>query len=75
MKTGKNLVIVESPNKVKVIKEILGKDFCVMSSVGHVCDLPVKRMGVDIDKDFTPEYVTSTNGIKILQHIHRHCMK
>ena len=60
----KNLVIVESPNKVKTISEILGKDFHVISSIGHVCDLPEKRMGVDIEKGFEPEYVTTVKGKK-----------
>ena len=53
----KSLVIVESPAKAKTISKILGKDFTVKASVGHVKDLPVKEMGIDIEKDFTPHYI------------------
>ena len=52
----KNLVIVESPNKVKTIEKFLGPDFKVMSSVGHIRDLKSKGMSVEIDNDFSPEY-------------------
>jgi DNA topoisomerase-1 len=53
----KALVIVESPAKAKTISKILGKDFTVKASVGHVRDLPVKEMGIDIDKGFAPQYI------------------
>ncbi len=52
----KNLVIVESPAKAKTIEGFLGKDFTVKSSFGHVRDLPKSTIGVNIDKDFDPEY-------------------
>ncbi len=52
----KNLVIVESPTKAKTIGRILGKDFTVLSCMGHVIDLPEKNLGVDIEHDFEPEY-------------------
>ena len=52
----KNLVIVESPGKVKTIQGYLGPDFKVMSSVGHIRDLKKKGMSVDIDDDFSPVY-------------------
>ena len=51
------LVIVESPTKAKTIQKYLGKDYRVMASGGHVCDLPEKSMGIDIENDFTPTYV------------------
>ena len=51
------LVIVESPTKAKTIQKYLGKDYNVMASGGHVCDLPEKSMGIDIENDFTPTYV------------------
>jgi len=55
-KTGKNLVIVESPAKAKTINKYLGDDYIVKASMGHVRDLPSKGMGVDL-KTFIPEYV------------------
>jgi DNA topoisomerase I len=55
-KTGKNLVIVESPAKAKTINKYLGSDYVVKASMGHVRDLPSKGMGVDL-KTFEPEYV------------------
>ena len=53
----KSLVIVESPAKAKTINKFLGTDFVVEASGGHIMDLPKKKMGVDVDKDFRPEYV------------------
>ena len=52
----KNLVIVESPAKAKTIKKYLGKGYDVVASMGHVRDLPEKRLGVDIKKNFAPKY-------------------
>lgn len=54
---GKKLVIVESPAKAKTINKILGKDFIVKSSMGHVRDLPKKSLGVDVKNAFKPSYV------------------
>ncbi|MDD5568409.1 MAG: type I DNA topoisomerase [Candidatus Omnitrophica bacterium] len=62
----KNLVIVESPTKAKTIGRILGDAFSVVSSMGHIVDLPQKKLGVEIDKDFEPEYVTIAGRQKIL---------
>ncbi len=53
-----NLVIVESPAKAKTIAKFLGKNFKVIASVGHVRDLPKSQLGVDIEHDFSPKYVT-----------------
>ena len=55
---AKNLVIVESPAKAKTIKKFLGKDYEVIASYGHVRDLPKSKMGIDIDNDFEPQYIT-----------------
>lgn len=52
----KSLVVVESPAKAKTIEKILGKDYIVDSSVGHIRDLPKKDLGVDVDNNFTPKY-------------------
>jgi DNA topoisomerase I len=53
---SKNLVIVESPAKAKTINKILGNDFIVKASLGHIRDLPQKKLGVDIKNGFQPEY-------------------
>ena len=55
---AKNLVIVESPAKAKTIKKFLGKDYEVIASYGHVRDLPKSKMGIDIENDFEPQYIT-----------------
>jgi DNA topoisomerase-1 len=65
----KGLVIVESPTKVKTIKKYLGKDFDVRASVGHVKDLPRKRLGVDKDNDFAPEYEIIRGKGKIIKEL------
>src|SRR5436190_6725259 len=53
---AKNLVIVESPAKAKTINKYLGKDYLVKASIGHIKDLPSKKLGVDIAHDFEPTY-------------------
>ncbi|PQJ30992.1 DNA topoisomerase I [Nonlabens arenilitoris] len=58
---AKNLVIVESPAKAKTIEKFLGKDYKVASSFGHIADLPAKELGVDVDDDFTPKYIVSSD--------------
>ena len=52
------LVIVESPAKANTISKFLGRGYKILASVGHVRDLPKSRIGVDIDNDFTPKYIT-----------------
>lgn len=54
---SKNLIIVESPAKAKTIQKFIGKDFTVISSKGHVRDLPQKDLGIDVAKSFEPKYV------------------
>ena len=55
--TYENLLIVESPAKAKTIKKYLGSKYEVLSSKGHIRDLPASRIGVDIENGFTPEYI------------------
>ena len=55
---GQNLVIVESPAKAKTISKYLGKNYTVEASMGHVRDLPKSKLGVDIEENFTPKYIT-----------------
>lgn len=54
---AKNLVIVESPTKAKTIKKMLGSNYKVVASIGHIRDLPKSTMGIDIENDFEPKYI------------------
>ena len=54
---AKNLVIVESPAKAKTLEKYLGRDFQVKASVGHLVDLPKSKFGVDIKKNFAPDFM------------------
>ena len=66
---AKYLVVVESPTKVKALKKYLGKDYEVLASKGHVKDLPDRSLGVNVDKEFEPQYVTIPGKEKILKEI------
>ena len=66
---SKNLLIVESPAKAKTIEKILGKDFTVKSSYGHVRDLAKKDMGIDIDNKYTPKYIISKDKSKVVKEL------
>ncbi|HVU51816.1 MAG TPA: type I DNA topoisomerase [Polyangia bacterium] len=66
---GEALVIVESPAKAKTIKKYLGPGYVVKASVGHVKDLPKKKMGIDIEHGFQPEYVVIESKQKVLAEI------
>ncbi len=66
---SKNLVIVESPTKAKTIGKILGDDFRVISSMGHIIDLPAKKLGVDVEDKFKPTYVVIPGRKKILAQL------
>jgi DNA topoisomerase-1 len=66
---SKSLIIVESPAKARTLKKYLGKDYDVRASVGHIRDLPVSKLGVDIRKDFAPQYVTIKGKGKIISDL------
>ena len=67
---AKNLVIVESPAKKKIIQGFLGADYIVESSIGHIRDLPSKGgMAIDIDNGFMPNYVVSEDKKKVVNHL------
>ena len=68
---GKHLVVVESPAKAKTIERILGPDYKVMASKGHLRDLPKKTLGVDIDDGFTPEYVDSVERESVIKDLQK----
>ncbi|QAA81804.1 type I DNA topoisomerase [Aequorivita sp. H23M31] len=66
---AKNLVIVESPAKAKTIEKFLGADFKVSSSFGHIADLPSKELGVDVEGDFAPKYIVSSDKKKLVSEL------
>ncbi|MDO4782100.1 MAG: type I DNA topoisomerase [Capnocytophaga felis] len=66
---AKNIVIVESPAKAKTIEKFLGKDFKVVSSYGHIVDLPSKELGVDIENDFKPKYLVSADKKAVVKEL------
>jgi DNA topoisomerase I len=66
---AKNLVIVESPAKAKTIEKFLGKDFTVMSSFGHIRDLPGKNISIDIENGFEPQYEIPTDKKKLVSEL------
>lgn len=63
------LVIVESAAKAKTISKFLGKNYKVKASVGHIRDLPKSKLGIDVDKDFDPQYITIRGKGELLKEI------
>ena len=72
---AKYLVIVESPAKVKTIKKFLGSNYEVAASNGHVRDLPRSQMGIDIEHDFEPRYITIRGKGDILASLRKEVKK
>ncbi|MBP6447887.1 MAG: type I DNA topoisomerase [Saprospiraceae bacterium] len=72
---AKNLLIVESPAKAKTIEKILGSDFTVKSSYGHIRDLEKGNKGIDIENDFEPYYVVSPEKAKVVKELKEHVKK
>lgn len=72
---SKQLVIVESPTKAKTISRFLGKDYKIMSSYGHIRDLPEKELGVDIQHNFQPKYVVSRDKKPIVDELKKAAQK
>ncbi|NUJ97838.1 type I DNA topoisomerase [Candidatus Gracilibacteria bacterium] len=66
---SKNLVIVESPAKAKTIEKFLGADYKVVASMGHIRDLPEKELGVDIEKNFAPNYQVTKEKKKVVDEL------
>ena len=66
---SKSLIIVESPAKARTISNYLKNEYVIKASVGHIKDLPGSRLGVDIDKGFTPEYQVIQGKAKVLKEI------
>ena len=72
---GKSLVIVESPAKAKTIGKFLGKNYKIKASVGHLIDLPKSKLGIDIENEFNPEYITIRGKGKILAELKKEAKK
>ena len=72
---AKSLIIVESPAKARTIKKYLGSNYTVKASVGHVKDLPKRRLGIDTARNFTPEYVTIQGKKQVLQELRSEAKK
>jgi DNA topoisomerase-1 len=66
---AKNLVIVESPAKAKTLHKILGREFDVTSSMGHLVDLPASKLGVDVEHDFAPHYIVIHTRRKLAKQL------
>ncbi len=72
---AKNLVIVESPAKVKTIKKFLGSNYEVLASQGHVRDLPKSQLGIDVEHDYEPKYITIRGKGDILAKLRKEVKK
>ena len=72
---AKNLVIVESPAKVKTIKKFLGTNYEVCASQGHVRDLPKSTLGVDVEHNFEPKYITIRGKGEVLAKLRKEVKK
>ncbi len=72
---AQNLVIVESPSKAKTIEKFLGKSYKVVASVGHIRDLPKSKLGVDIDNDFEPSYISIRGKGKVIAELKKEAKK
>lgn len=72
---GQKLIIVESPAKARTIRHIVGSNFYVASSMGHVRDLPESKLGVDLENDFKPHYVTIPSRRKTVQQLRKVAQK
>ena len=75
MAVKKKLLIVESPAKAGTIKKYLGKDYTVMASMGHIIDLPKSNMGVDLENDYEPRYITIRGKGPLLAELKKEAKK
>lgn len=72
---GKKLVIVESPSKAKTIEKMLGSTYKVIASVGHVRDLPKSKLGIDVENDFEPNYISIRGKGDIIKELRKEAKK
>ncbi|MFC6180992.1 type I DNA topoisomerase [Lactiplantibacillus daowaiensis] len=73
--TGKKLVIVESPSKAKTIEKYLGRSYKVVASLGHIRDLPKSKMGVDVDNDYEPHYISIRGKGDVIKGLRKEAKK
>lgn len=66
------LIILESPSKAKTVKKYLGDGYDVIASTGHIIDLPKSKLGVDIEHDFTPQYVNMKDKAEVIKELKKH---
>jgi len=67
--SSKNLIIVESPSKIKTLKKFLGEDYQIEASVGHIRDLAEKNLGLDIENGFIPTYIVSSKSKDVVKNL------
>ena len=72
---AKSLLVVESPTKAATIKKLLGPDFDVQATVGHILDLPQNELGVDVEKGFTPSYKVIAGKEKVIKELKKAAQK
>ena len=70
-----NLVIVESPTKIKGIKKYLGKNYEVVATKGHIRDLPKSKIGIDIEHDFEPKYINVIGKGDVIKELKKEAKK
>lgn len=70
-KSGKSLIIVESPAKIKTLQKFLGPNYIIESSIGHIRDLPQKEFGIDVEHDFDPTYVIMPDKEQVIAKLQR----
>ena len=73
--TGKKLVIVESPSKAKTIEKYLGRSYKVVASLGHIRDLPKSKMGVDVENDYEPHYISIRGKGDVIKGLRKEAKK
>ncbi len=73
--TAKNLVIVESPAKAKTIEKYLGRNYKVVASLGHIRDLPKSQMGVDIEHNYEPKYISIRGKGDVIKDLKKNAKK
>ncbi len=69
LSSGKKLIIVESPAKARTIRQIVGDEFAVESTMGHIMDLPERKFGVDLENGFTPQYVVRPKRKEVIKRL------